>query len=63
MERDRFVREKVYNESTYEMLDKMMSNNKKLWDYYMQALKDLDQERAEQTSGNLIESAAEEDII
>lgn len=63
LERDRFMRDKPYNEENYEMLDKMMGNNKKLWDYYMQALKDLELERAELTSGNLVESATEDGSV
>lgn len=63
IERDEFMEKKPYNEANHDMLDKMMSNTKKLWDYYEQALKDLSQERAEQTSGNLVESASEEGVV
>ena len=36
MERDAFIRNMRYDESTYEILDKMMANTKKVWDMYKQ---------------------------
>lgn len=36
IERDAFMRNMVYNEETFEILDKMLSNTKKVWDMYKQ---------------------------
>ena len=63
-ERDEFIRSIAYNEITFEMLDKMMSNSKKIWDEYIKTLGEIDKEENEGVvKGGALESLAEQGRI
>jgi hypothetical protein len=40
-ERDKFINDRPYDEVNYEMLDKLLSNTNKFWDYYRGLQKEL----------------------
>lgn len=61
-ERQQFIASKPYDSSTYEMLDKMMSNTDKMWKQYMVCLKDVEDEEAT-TLGGSQESLSEQGVI
>lgn len=63
LERIAFIDSIPYNEASHEMIDKIMTNTDKMWKFYNQAVKDVEKEKEEQTSGGLIESAQEEGRI
>ena len=59
-EREQFIDSVPYNESTYEMLDKIMGNSTKMWDQYNKCLKDVQKEREMgHTRGGAVESLQE----
>lgn len=63
-ERSDFIDSIPYNESTYEMLDKMMKETKKMWDEYYRVVKDLSEDSDDGTSmGGTQESASERHLI
>jgi len=43
-ERDGFIASLKYDENTYELLDKMLKETKKMWDQYQSCLKDVEDE-------------------
>jgi len=61
-ERQEFIASKPYDHSTYEMLDKMMSNTDKMWKQYMTCLKDV-QEEESLLEGGSQESLNEQGVI
>lgn len=62
-ERDAFMAGILYNEDSFEMLDKMMMQTAKMWDQYAAVRKVFLQEEEAQTHGDVEESAVEKGLI
>lgn len=63
-ERARFIASLPYNETTYELLDSMMSKTERMWKQYMNCLKDVEDEKAKShTFGGAQESLTEQGLI
>lgn len=62
-ERQLFMTSMPYNETTYELLDKMLSSTDKMWKQYLSCLKDVSDEDQEKTQGNFMESPSELGLI
>lgn len=62
-ERDDFIASVPYNETTYEMKDKLLANTPKLWDQYESISEKLLKERQAKTHGDIEESLAEKGDI
>jgi len=60
-ERDALIASIPYNSETYDMLDKMMSNNDKLWKTYLATLKQVTQEEEGSSQGDIELSFLEKD--
>lgn len=60
-ERDTLIASIPYNAETYDMLDKMMSNNDKLWKTYLAILKQVTQEDEGTSQGDIELSFLEKD--
>jgi hypothetical protein len=59
-ERAQFLESVPYDENTFEMLDKMLSNTKKMFDMLRQAQADYSKEKAEEhTEGGAVESLSD----
>ena len=61
-ERDLFIASKMYDDNTYEMLDKLMKETSKMWDNYFSIQKQVDKEDV-RTSGDIEESASDKGLI
>jgi hypothetical protein len=62
-ERDTFMHSKPYDESTFEMLDKMMSATAKMWDQYLAVRKKALEEDSSTTLGDVELSLSDQGII
>lgn len=58
-ERDLFLEKTPYNEDTFEMIEKLLGNTKKINDAYDEAERKLAREKEVETQGATIESAGE----
>lgn len=62
-ERDAFMASIKYDDSSYEMLDKMMMQTSKMWDQYQSILKTFTQENESQVRGDVEKSLVEKGLI
>lgn len=63
-ERAKFIASLPYNETTYELLDSMMSKTERMWKQYMNCLKDVEDEKTKShTFGGAQESLTEQGLI
>lgn len=62
-ERDAFIANIPYSESTYELLDKMMASTSKMWDQYLSILKKVSQEEESSSLGDVELSLSERGVI
>jgi len=62
-ERDAFLASQPYNESTYDMLDKMMKETHKMWQNYKVIYDDFLKEEDIKTQGAIQESLSEQGLI
>lgn len=63
-ERDNFIASLPYDESTYEILDKIMAQSDKMWKQWSTCLKDVQEEETLQTTeGGALESLSEQNLI
>lgn len=63
-ERDEFINSTPYNASSYELLEKLLGNSKKIWDQYLMAEKEAEKDTNEgSVKGDIQESATELGLI
>jgi len=62
-ERDAFIANIPYSESTYELLDKMMASTSKMWDQYLAILKKVQSEDETHAQGDTELSLKERGVI
>ncbi len=63
-EREEFIKSTPYNAETFELLEKLLGNSKKIWDQYLAAEKETQKSANEgSVEGNIQESATELGLI
>src|SRR5690606_30665797 len=62
-ERDAFIANIPYSESTYELLHKMMASTSKMWEQYLSILKKVSQEEESSSLGDVELSLSQRGVI